>query len=453
MSDEPQISNFKFPVPIPKSLEWERLELLCQYLGQQRQGKNIDEEQVNKLAKIQAEVQQARQQADGFWGPLAPMDLPPLAYDVLACAVAPILAPQIGWLFQNLQMGNPPQPYPSQALIHQLLMLDPQKGVELYQLLEDGAILQEQDLIETRATDPYHILRPTIYLINILRGCPDNTPTPPGSHRVKQNASWEDLILPSESLTMLQEYLFWIHHREKVVKQWQGRAVGGPVALFAGSSGTGKTFAATVLAKDLGWPLYRVDLGSLVSKYIGETEENLNRLFNAAHNKNVVLQFDEADSLFGKRGEIKDARDRYANMAVSHLLTRIESHQGPVILTTNLRDQMDAAFIRRFQVVINFPRPDATARSALWRTLLPSKAPLASDIDFAELGKAINLTGGRIGNAALHAAYLAAGSCGSIGLKEIAIAVWREFGKDNYQQSLSNMGFLGDYLPRECWQG
>ena len=152
-----------------------------------------------------------------------------------------------------------------------------------------------------------------------------------------------------------------------MVGLWHGQSVGGPVALFTGPSGTGKTFAAAVLAGALGWPLYRVDLGRLVSKYVGETEENLNRLFDAAHGQPMVLQFDEADALFAKRGEVKEARDRYANMEVSHLLTRIEAHDGPCILTTNLRKQLDSAFTRRFQLVVEFPRLDAAARSELWR--------------------------------------------------------------------------------------
>jgi SpoVK/Ycf46/Vps4 family AAA+-type ATPase len=221
------------------------------------------------------------------------------------------------------------------------------------------------------------------------------------------------------------------------------------VALFSGPSGTGKTFAAVVLASELDWPLYRVDLGRLVSKYIGETEKNLNRLFDAAHGRPMVLQFDEADSLFSKRGEVKEARDRYANMEVSHLLARIESHHGPVILTTNLRKQLDPAFARRFQVVVDFPRPDMAARTSLWRRLLPPRAPLDAGIDMDFLGRAVNLTGGGIRNAALHAAYMAAGAGLPIGVGHIALAVWRELGKDGRELSLADLGALAPYLPEK----
>lgn len=246
---------------------------------------------------------------------------------------------------------------------------------------------------------------------------------------------------------MLREFLLFIRHRRKVVGEWGGSPAGGPVALFSGPSGTGKTFAAAVLASELNWPLYRIDLGRLVSKYIGETEQNLNALFDAAHGRPMVLQFDEADSLFAKRGEIKEARDRYANLEVSHLLARIESHQGPCILTTNLRKQIDSAFSRRFQAVVEFTRPDAAARSRLWEKLLPPRAPREAALDAGLLGGAVNLTGGGIRNAALHAAYLAAGDDRPMGLAHVALAAWRELAKEGREISPQELGPLAAHLP------
>jgi SpoVK/Ycf46/Vps4 family AAA+-type ATPase len=246
---------------------------------------------------------------------------------------------------------------------------------------------------------------------------------------------------------MLREFLLWIEHRDTVVGEWGGQRVGGPVALFVGPSGTGKTLAASVIANALGWPLFRVDLGRLVSKYIGETEKNLNQLFDAASGQPLVLQFDEADALFAKRGEVKEARDRYANMEVSHLLNRIEAHDGPCILTTNLRKQMDSAFNRRFQMVVEFTRPDPAARIALWQRLLPPRAPLAPEVEPTVLGHAVNLTGGGIRNAALHAAYLAAGQGTAIGLEHIALAVWRELAKAGREVALHDLGMLAAHLP------
>jgi SpoVK/Ycf46/Vps4 family AAA+-type ATPase len=269
---------------------------------------------------------------------------------------------------------------------------------------------------------------------------------------VNHKATWNDLILPTRCITMLREFLNWVKHRETVINQWGGIDVGGPIALFTGPSGTGKTWAACVLANVLGWPLYRVDLGKLISKYIGETEENLNRLFDAAHGQPMVLQFDEADSVFGKRGEIKEARDRYANMEVSHLLARVESHQGPCILTTNLRDNLDPAFVRRFQVVVEFNRPDESARTELWRLLLPRRAPGRDTLDLSMLGRAVNLTGGEIRNAALHAAHVAAAANSAITHNHIALAVWRELAKDGRELSIRDLGALAPYLNVEVIQ-
>ena len=270
---------------------------------------------------------------------------------------------------------------------------------------------------------------------------------PPGAIRVRQRASWEELVLPAEREIMLREFLLWLKHRDTVVHQWGGKTVGGPVALFSGPSGTGKTFAATVLATELGWPLYRVDLARLVSKYIGETEKNMGRLFDAVHGRPMVLQFDEVDALMSKRGEIKEARDRYANMEVSYLLTRIEDHEGPCILTTNLRTQIDKAFSRRFQIVVEFPRPDEAARMRLWSLMVPPRAPRHADVDFDLLARAVNLTGGNIKNAALHAAYLAADDNRCISMAHIATAVFRELAKDRPQLSQNDLGPLAEYLP------
>jgi SpoVK/Ycf46/Vps4 family AAA+-type ATPase len=203
-----------------------------------------------------------------------------------------------------------------------------------------------------------------------------------------------------------------------------------------------------VIASELEWPLYRVDLGSLISKYIGETEKNLNVVFSAVHGRPAVLQFDEADSLFGKRGEIRDARDRYANLEVSHLLARIEQHDGPCILTTNLRGNLDPAFARRFQMVIDFPRPDLAARSRLWRLHLPPKAPLEPTLDLDQVAGAVHLTGGGIRNAAMHAAFLAAAGRRAIGMPEVSLAIWRELGKDGRSLTAADLGPLAQFAPR-----
>jgi SpoVK/Ycf46/Vps4 family AAA+-type ATPase len=190
-----------------------------------------------------------------------------------------------------------------------------------------------------------------------------------------------------------------------------------------------------------------VDLAGLVSKYIGETEKNIGRLLDAAHGRELVLQFDEVDALMSKRGEVKEARDRYANMEVSYLLARIEEHEGPCILTTNLRQQIDKAFTRRFQMVIEFPRPDAAARQRMWQRMLPPEAPLDAAVDARFLAVAVNLSGGNIRNSALHAAYLAAAEGRPIDLGHIALGVWRELAKERPKVPTSALGGLADHLP------
>jgi SpoVK/Ycf46/Vps4 family AAA+-type ATPase len=254
-------------------------------------------------------------------------------------------------------------------------------------------------------------------------------------------------VLPPPQLRALHHFLGWIRQRDRLEHDWGARRYGGPTALFWGASGTGKTFAAAVLANELSWPLYRVDLAAVLSKYIGETERNLNQLFAAAHDQPLVLQFDEADGLFGRRGEITDGRDRYANLEVSHLLARVEVHRGPCILTTNLKSNLDAAFLRRFQTVVSFPRPDAAARNLLWEHLLPPRAPREQALDVSLLGSAIALTGGAIHNAALYAAVLAAEDNRPIGLDHIAIAVWREASKDGPSISPASLGALAEHVP------
>jgi hypothetical protein len=374
-----------------------------------------------------------------------------LAFDILACVFACEAQMRIGWLYQELQPAGP-QPFITPALIHMLLALDDSEVQTLQAMVGSDGDLKRRNLIESDDEGAFAALRPLKSAVATLMDWPQTEVVPTGAIRVRQRAGWDQLVLPADRERMLHEYLLWLHHRDTVVNQWGGQAVGGPVALFSGPSGTGKTFAATVLATDLGWPLYRVDLARLVSKYIGETEKNIGRLFNTAHGQNMVLQFDEVDALMSKRGEVKEARDRYANMEVSYLLARIEDHQGPCILTTNMRHQIDKAFTRRFQMVVEFPRPDEPARARLWSLLLPPRAPRRSDVDVGFLARAVNITGGNIRNAALHAAYLAADDGRSIGMDHIATAVWRELAKDRPRIAKSDLGPLAEYLPQTVYQ-
>jgi hypothetical protein len=435
------------PPVVALAPEWERLQFLGYCLTQSRQGKPIEEREVRHLRGLQARVDRLRS-GGGVWPQLVPASLTPLELDVLACVLGPDLEPRLGWMYQALQLGAT-QPYPSRALIQELLALESPWVEALQSALEPEAPLCAHRLIRVDRDSPYRPLLPESWLTARALGRRAVEPPPPGAVRVETRASWESLILPAGRKRMLREFMMWIRHRDTVVGRWGGAPVGGPVALFSGPSGTGKTLAAAVIADELGWPLYRVDLGRLVSKYVGETEQNLNALFDAAHGRPMVLQFDEADSLFAKRGEVKEARDRYANMEVSHLLARIEVHHGPCILTTNLRKQLDPAFSRRFQMVVEFPRPDVQARVELWRHLLPPRAPRETAVRADFLGAAVGLTGGGIRNAALHAAYLAAADSRAISLGDVALAVWREITKEGRDVSPKELGPLLTHLPED----
>ncbi len=252
--------------------------------------------------------------------------------------------------------------------------------------------------------------------------------------RVEGEAGWESLVLPERSLGALRTIASFVRHRDRVLLEWGGagppRSAAGLTVLFAGESGTGKTMAAQVVARDLGLDLFRIDLATVVSKYIGETEKNLDRIFAAADGSNAVLLFDEADALFGKRSEVRDAHDRYANVEVAYLLQRIEGYAGAVILTTNLRQNIDAGFLRRLDLVVDFPFPEPHERERLWQRLLPVQARREqSDIELPFLAARFKLAGGSIRNAALAAALLAAEEGAPIAMEHVVRAIALEYDK------------------------
>jgi hypothetical protein len=230
------------------------------------------------------------------------------------------------------------------------------------------------------------------------------------AQRLAPSAEWDELVLPLLQTNMLRQLASQVWHRMKVHESWGFSSKGhrglGISALFCGDSGTGKTLAAEVLAHELGLDLYRIDLASVVSKYIGETERNLKQIFDAAEEGGVLLLFDEADALFGKRGEVKDSHDRYANIEVGYLLQRMETYQGLAILTTNLKSSLDRAFQRRLRFTVTFPFPDAAQREAIWSKVFPSATP-TRNLNLKKLSQ-LNIAGGNIRNIALNAAFLAA---------------------------------------------
>lgn len=244
---------------------------------------------------------------------------------------------------------------------------------------------------------------------------------------------WSDLVLPPRSIRQLREVCSSEKFRHVVYSQWgydRRLAYGkGLNALFCGPSGTGKTMAAGIVAHELALDLYKIDLSSVVSKYIGETEKQLSQIFYEAGSSNAILFFDEADALFGKRSEVKDAHDRYANVEVAYLLQKMEEYEGIVILATNFRRNMDEAFTRRMHHIVEFAFPDADLRERIWRGLVPTNAPLAIDVNFGFLARQFELSGGNIRNVALAAAFLAAEAGGEICMEHFILAIARELQK------------------------
>jgi hypothetical protein len=251
------------------------------------------------------------------------------------------------------------------------------------------------------------------------------------AQRIESGAGWPDLVLPDPALAALREMAAQVRQRFLVYETWAfgprlARGL-GITALFAGASGTGKTLAAEVLANELHLDLYRIDLSAVVSKYIGETEKNLRRVFDAAEASGAVLLFDEADALFGRRSEVRDSHDRYANIEVSYLLQRMEGYHGLAILTTNLKNLLDPAFLRRLRFVVSFPFPDATQRAEIWRRVFPPQLP-TDRVDPALLAQ-LNVPGGNIRNIALNAAFLAAEATEPVRMHHLLAAARTEYAK------------------------
>jgi len=251
------------------------------------------------------------------------------------------------------------------------------------------------------------------------------------AQRIHSTATWKNIVLPDPQLQTLQTIGMHAKHRAEVLDRWgfaeQSNRGLGLSALFTGPSGTGKTLAAEILANELRLDLFRIDLSAVVSKYIGETEKNLRRVFDAAEEGGAVLLFDEADALFGKRSEVKDSHDRYANVEISYLLQRMEAYRGLAILTTNMKEALDPSFLRRLRFVVQFPFPGQAQRAEIWRKIFPAKTPTDS-LDIERLSR-LSISGGNIRSIALNAAFTAAGADEPVRMNHLLSAARLEYEK------------------------
>jgi SpoVK/Ycf46/Vps4 family AAA+-type ATPase len=265
------------------------------------------------------------------------------------------------------------------------------------------------------------------------------------ARKIESKYTWADIVLPADTIRQLEDICNHVKYKNLVYAKWgfekklaRGKSLS---VLFSGHSGTGKTMAAEIMAAELQLDIYKIDLSLVVSKYIGETEKNLTRIFEEAEESNVILFFDEADALFGKRLELKDAHDKYSNTEINHLLQLIEDYQGVMtILATNLKKNMDEAFLRRLNFLVDFPAPDESMRYLIWKKMLTGDAPLGEDLDLEYLSKQFNITGGNIKNVVINSAFLAAAQSESISMKHLVLAVKRELAKMGRIASKSDFG-------------
>jgi SpoVK/Ycf46/Vps4 family AAA+-type ATPase len=344
---------------------------------------------------------------------------------------------------------------PSEARVWRLEMTSP--GFSLRQRAWESAVSHCTASVDpARLADTFHFggrrIRQTLDLATSLAALRDPTEAQPTTQdlleagraltaphvgrfavQIEPRYRWADIVLPPEKTQQLDRIAAWMKFRRVVHQDWgfgeklsRGKGLN---ILFTGPSGTGKTMAAEILAGELALDLFQIDLSSVVSKYIGETEKNLSAIFREAEQSQALLFFDEADALFGKRTEVKDAHDRYANIEVNYLLQRVEQYQGVVVLATNLQRNLDEAFLRRMQEVVEFPFPDENLRERIWRGHFPPDAPRDEDIDFAFLARQFKLTGGNIKNIVLNAAFLAAQEDKPIGMTHLILATKSEFQK------------------------
>jgi ATPase family associated with various cellular activities (AAA) len=262
------------------------------------------------------------------------------------------------------------------------------------------------------------------------------------AERIESVSVWDDLVLPEPQRQVLRQIAVHVRHRTTVHEHWgfsrkSGRGL-GISALFSGASGTGKTMAAEVLANELALDLFRIDLSAVMSKYIGETEKNLSRIFDSAEGSGAILLFDEADALFGKRSEVKDSHDRYANIEISYLLQRMESYRGLAILTTNMKSALDPAFLRRIRFAVQFPFPDAAQRAEIWTRIFPAATP-TDGLDIRRLAR-LSVPGGNIRNIALRAAFLAAADSQPVRMTDLLNAARSEYAKIEQPLSEAEIG-------------
>lgn len=408
--------------------ECSRMALLLHIVQRHRDGKQISGELKRDLAAAQAQVDTVRK--NGLWRVLLEKEPAidcdaPLVADVLASALYAHLRPSASFAMLALQPGTS-EPVFTQALLHELLMLRPHEEGALQALLSPVAPLVASHLLRIDGIGPVRRIHAGAKLLRLALGQEDFGNLPNGVRLLDvANQPIDDLLLSDKTQARLEEAIALADYFER--ETLSGRPVpGGPNVLFYGAPGTGKSLAARHVARRLNRPLFQLDLGGIVSKWVGETERNLSRVFEQMSGTNGCILIDEADAILGKRVSVKEGRDNYVNITVSHLLSLLENHCGMVMLTSNLRANLDDAYIRRFSAVVEFVRPDAVLRQTLWGNALSGCVTAVDRKEIAALAADIDLSAAEIRNAGHLAIALAQARGGIVDCSHVGLAIWRE---------------------------
>ncbi|MCY0096581.1 ATP-binding protein [Hoeflea ulvae] len=430
--------------------EWERAFQLLQIAVSHRKDKPVSPDMMNALAQSSIQVDTLRK--SGGWKPVENLTGfraggNQLLFDLVALAILPTVRPSAVFGLMNLQHPASTDPAPTAAAIYDILALDGRDDADFARALADIDELATRGIMRCDGVGPLRSFHPGALLTTLLSGTDQPVSTPGGVVRMPEGKPLETVILPKQNIPRLLEVLDIARFKDHARKN--GEHLGGPLVLLAGGPGTGKSYAASALARELKRPLYRVDFGMVMSKWVGETERNLNRIFDSLSGLGAALLIDEADALLGKRVMVKEGRDQYANATVGHLLARFERHDGAVFLTTNLMENIDDAYFRRFDFVIGFPRPSESARRKIWNNHLPGECTGDDRFALIQMAGTVSLTGGEIANAAAMARAFAHAGNTHVSAAHLAHAVWREVTKTPRTVARRDLAALADFLKAE----
>ncbi|MDJ0824923.1 MAG: ATP-binding protein [Rhodobacter sp.] len=403
--------------------ELSRIATLIGVTARHREGKTATAEQKRDLQAIVARVIEARK--DGFWADLLGLAEPPepLACDAMAVALYPMAWPSRALALAALQSGIS-EPVVCQALLHELLMVGPEEETALHRVLSPTGPLLAQHWLQVEGSGPARLIRPGPRLIRCVLGDEGFGTLPAGISLADDgSAPLSALILRPETERALDEVAALACYTLEAPEA-QRRA--GPAVLLTGPPGTGKSLAAFHLSRRIERPMFQLNLGTIVSKWLGETERNLSRVFDQMSGTRGAILIDECDALLGKRVSVKEGRDHYVNLTVSHLLMLLERHKGPVWLTSNLRTNLDDAYLRRFSAVVEFKRPDFDLRIEAWKREIGDGLPAATRQHLAELAATVDLSAAEIASACHYGKALAHAADRGLTAADVARAVMRE---------------------------